>query len=177
MTNNTTIQPQASNTLRVFAWNHSNIRTTTDSQGNTWFVAQDVCKALDLANTSRALSRLRPSMKGVTSMNTLKGIQTLTIISEPGLYLLVLRSRKAEAEAFQDWVTGHVLPAIRRDGVYVKGEERLLQSATIEELQERISELQALAAKAMATKIRRGLDGAEERLARREALRFLRGRG
>lgn len=50
---------------------------------------------------------------------------TLTLISESGLYKLALRSNKASAREFQDWVTREVLPAIRKDGMYVMGEEKL----------------------------------------------------
>jgi prophage antirepressor-like protein len=49
----------------------------------------------------------------------------MRLISESGLYKLVLRSDKPEAKAFQDWVTRTVLPAVRKDGAYVAGEEKL----------------------------------------------------
>lgn len=84
-----------------------------------WFVASDVCKALQIGNSRQALTRLDADEKGVTLNDTLGGKQTISIISESGLYALVLSSRKPEAHAFKRWVTHEVLPAIRRTGAYV----------------------------------------------------------
>lgn len=87
--------------------------------GEPWFVAKDVCGALGLGNASRALDRLDDDEKGVTSINTPGGTQGVLCINEPGLYSLVLSSRKPEAKSFKRWVTHEVLPAIRRDGGYM----------------------------------------------------------
>jgi anti-repressor protein len=149
------------------------LRTVQAPGGQLWFVAQDVCRALDLTNTARALSRLDDDEKDVTSMNTLRGGQKLSIISEAGLYALILRSRKVEAKAFKRWVIHDVLPAIRGDGLYVRGEERLLSAATPEELKERIRDIEAIAARGIEAKIIRGMDGQEEKVARSDSLRFL----
>ncbi len=149
------------------------MRTFTDTKGLVWFVAQDVCQALGLTNTARALTRLMPSVKGVTTVNTHGGPQEMTTISEPGLYALIFRSRKPEAEAFQAWVTHDVLPAIRQDGLYIKGEERLLSDATLEELRAQIDTLTARAMQGIQAKVGRGLCRLEEREARREALEFM----
>lgn len=83
-----------------------------------WFVATDVCAALSIVNTARALSRLDEDEKGVHNMNTLGGAQTLSTVNESGLYSLILTSRKAEAKRFKKWVTAEVLPAIRKHGRY-----------------------------------------------------------
>lgn len=83
-----------------------------------WFVAVDVCSALEIVNTSRALDRLDDDEKGVHSMNTPGGNQQLSIINESGLYSLILTSRKPEAKKFKKWVTSEVLPAIRKTGRY-----------------------------------------------------------
>lgn len=56
--------------------------------------------------------------KGVNSIHTPGGIQEMTTVNEPGLYALVLGSRKAEAKCFKRWVTHEVLPAIRKIGSY-----------------------------------------------------------
>lgn len=89
--------------------------------GAPWFVATDVCAALGYANTSKAVGdHLDPDEKGVTTGYTLGGEQRLTIISESGLYALVLRSRKPEARKFAKWVTAEVLPSIRKTGSYAK---------------------------------------------------------
>jgi len=84
-----------------------------------WFVAADVCEALTIANTARALSRLDADEKGVHTMNTLGGAQDLSVINESGLYSIILTSRKPEAKAFKKWVTSEVLPSIRKTGAYI----------------------------------------------------------
>lgn len=84
--------------------------------GKPWFVAKDVCDALALDHT--ALRKLDDDEKGRDSIPTPGGDQQVSVVSEPGLYKLVMRSRKPEAKAFQRWVTHEVLPAIRRHGAY-----------------------------------------------------------
>jgi prophage antirepressor-like protein len=76
--------------------------------GEPWFVASDVCKALEHSNVSAALSMQDAEERAKFNLG-LKGQGAANIISESGLYLLVLKSRKAEAKAFQKWVTGEVL--------------------------------------------------------------------
>lgn len=87
-----------------------------------WFVAADVCAALSIENNRDAMSRLDDDEKGVGSIDTLGGPQAMTVISESGLYSLVLASRKPEAKPFKKWVTSEVLPAIRKSGRYEVGE-------------------------------------------------------
>lgn len=103
----------------VFNFGAHSVRVVV-RDGEPWFVASDVCAALDYKNTSKAVGdHLDDNEKGVTTGYTLGGDQRLTIISESGLYALVLRSRKPEARKFAKWVTSEVLPAIRKTGVYV----------------------------------------------------------
>lgn len=83
-----------------------------------WFVAADVCAALDIAETHRALARLDADEKGRHTMTTPGGSQEVSIINESGLYALILTSRKPEAKKFKKWVTSEVLPALRRTGRY-----------------------------------------------------------
>ncbi len=85
--------------------------------GEPWFVARDITDALGLDRT--ATRKLDDDEKGVRSMHTPGGEQQVTVVNEPGLYTLVLSSRKPEAHAFKRWVTHEVLPALRRDGAYV----------------------------------------------------------
>lgn len=94
-----------------------------DINGEPWFVAVDVCSALEIENTARALSRLDDDEKGVHSMNTLGGKQKVAIVNEPGLYSLVLGSRKPEAKAFKRWITHEVIPSIRKHGAYMTPEK------------------------------------------------------
>jgi len=79
---------------------------------------KDVCGILGLANMRSSLAALDEDEKGVHTMDTLGGNQEMTVISEPGLYSLILRSRKPEAKTFKRWVTHEVLPSIRRHGMY-----------------------------------------------------------
>lgn len=94
-------------------------------QGEPWFVASDVAEALGYRDAANAARNLEVHQKGTQIVSTLKGNQELTIISEGGLYRLVLRSRKPEAVAFSDWVTDEVLPSIRKTGSYNQGKDGL----------------------------------------------------
>ena len=94
------------------------IRTLT-IDGEPWFVAADVCKALELGNPSMTVDRLDADEKGISSIDTLGGKQRMAIINEPGLYSVILRSRKPEAKAFKRWITHEVIPAIRKHGGYM----------------------------------------------------------
>jgi len=106
-----------SNDLQVWQYNKQQIWTIT-KDGEPWFVAKDICDTLNLANTSRATDKLEESEKGITRMNTLGGEQSMVIVNESGMYAMVLRSDKAEARTFRVWVTGTVLPEIRKHGTY-----------------------------------------------------------
>lgn len=92
-----------------------------DQDGAPWFVLVDVCRALDIANSRHASSRLDDDEKdGVVTNDTIgRPNQKLTIISESGLYSLIMSSRKPEAKRFRKWVTSEVIPAIRRTGRYI----------------------------------------------------------
>ena len=86
--------------------------------GEPWFVAKDVCECLDIGNSRDAVAALDEDEKGVDSIDTPGGAQEMSIISEPGLYSLILRSRKPEAKAFKRWVTHDILPSLRKTGGY-----------------------------------------------------------
>lgn len=98
---------------------------TLNIENEPWFVAADVCKALDLGNASMTLSRLDDDEKGVSLIDTLGGVQNMVTANEPGLYTLVLGSRKPEAKAFKRWITHDVIPSIRKNGGYIAGQETL----------------------------------------------------
>lgn len=91
------------------------IRTTVDESGEPWFVASDVCASLDLANVTNAVKRLDADELTLISI---KG-RDVNAVNEPGLYSLVLGSKKPEAKAFKRWVTHEVLPSIRKQGGYM----------------------------------------------------------
>lgn len=112
-------QPENTNQVRI--WDNPAIGAhirTIEKEGEPWFVAADVCRALDVANPRDAVARLDEDERGVASTDTPGGPQQVTTISEAGLYALVLGSRKPEAKAFKRWITHEVLPEIRRTGGY-----------------------------------------------------------
>lgn len=84
-----------------------------------WFVAADVCRALDIGNSRQAVTRLDDDEKNTVTLNDgIPGNPEKTVVNEPGLYSLVLGSRKPEAKAFKRWITHEVIPAIRKTGGY-----------------------------------------------------------
>ena len=126
------------------------IRAMRDENGEPEFIARDVTDALGLDRT--ATRRLDDDEKGVRSMHTPSGEQQMQTITESGLYVLVLGSKKPEAKAFKRWVTHEVLPALRRDGGYMVARDEtpeqtmaravLLAQATIDRQRDRIAELE-----------------------------------
>ncbi|MFP8778234.1 Bro-N domain-containing protein [Hydrogenophaga sp. RWCD_12] len=155
--------------------NH-HIRTTTDQNGQTYWVARDVCEALDITKPSRALERVNATDKGRTKLSTPGGRQDFVTVNRSGLYALAFQSRKPAARAFQHWVTSVVLPAIAEDGAYIRGEEHAHRAATAGELQAHQQATREIAAQAMEVKERRGLLALEERDAQSSGFALLRGK-
>jgi prophage antirepressor-like protein len=103
---------------------NTTIRVVT-LDGNPWFVAKDTTDVLGLLNVNNACRPLNEDEKRTVTRTTNRelfslgrGSSRLILISESGLYKLIMRSDKPEARTFQDWVTREVLPAIRKDGGY-----------------------------------------------------------
>lgn len=105
--------------LRIFENPSFGSVRTLERDGEPWFVAVDVCRALEINQAGRACERLDDDEKGVNLIHTLGGDQELIIVSEPGLYSLVLGSRKPEAKAFKRWIVHDVIPSIRKHGAYM----------------------------------------------------------
>ena len=103
------------------------VRAFADENGEPWFVAADVAKVIDIQNIRQNLQVLDDDEKGICNSYTLGGNQNLVTVNESGLYALIIRSRKPEAKAFRKWVTGEVIPSIRKHGIYAT-------PATIEEM-------------------------------------------
>ncbi|EPJ7772221.1 BRO-N domain-containing protein [Enterobacter hormaechei] len=112
------------NALSVFSFQESRPVRVVMVDGNPWFVAKDVCDALTLANSRKALSSLDDDEKNTVTLSYGKrGNPNVSIISESGLYTLILRCRDAVKQGttawrFRKWVTNEVLPAIRKNGEY-----------------------------------------------------------
>ena len=106
--------------IQSYNFKGASLRTLTDESGEPWFVAKDVCDILGLENSRKATADLDSDEKNtVTISDGIAGNPNKTIISEPGLYRLVMKSRKTEAKEFQRWVTHEVLPQIRKTGGYI----------------------------------------------------------
>ena len=114
--------------IQVFTYNSNEVRTV-ELNGEPWFVLKDVCEVLGIGNSRMVADRLDEDEKGVSQIDTLGGLQNVSIISESGLYNVILRSDKPEAKPFRKWVTGTVLPSIRRHGAYMTPET--LQAAIL----------------------------------------------
>ena len=109
-----------SNEIQRFEFKGAALRTLTDEAGEPWFVAKDVCDVLELNNVGQALARLDDDEKSSITLNDgTPGNPNRAIVSESGLYALVLASRKPEAHEFKRWVTHEVLPQIRKTGGYI----------------------------------------------------------
>lgn len=104
--------------MPLFEFKDKQIRVLTDENGDPWFVAKDVCDILEISNSRQVVQSLDDDEKDVYNVYTRGGKQDMHIISESGLYSIVLRSRKPEAKAFKRWVTHEVLPSIRKTGNY-----------------------------------------------------------
>lgn len=108
------------NEIRKFNFKGAALRTLTDGAGEPWFVAKDVCDILgiDTNHLREALDDDEITNLRNSEVWNQPGRAPL-IVSEPGLYKLIMRSRKPEAKEFQRWVTHEVLPAIRKTGGYI----------------------------------------------------------
>ena len=110
------------NNLQIFRSEEFGEVRTIEENGQLWFVAADICKALDVQNATQALYRLDEDERSMFNI----GRQGLTnIVNEYGLYNLVLASRKPEAKKFKRWVTHDILPSIRQNGGYIANQENL----------------------------------------------------
>jgi len=106
--------------LVKFDFNGSSIQTIIDDKGEPWWVAKDVCDVLGLTNPTEALRSLDDDEKNTLRITEgiIQGNPNKAIISESGLYSLIMRSRKPDAKAFKKWITSEVLPSIRKTGSY-----------------------------------------------------------
>ena len=104
---------------QVFLFNDNKVRVVSDTHDKPMFISSDVCKILELTNITHALSSIPDKWKGIVSMGTAGGKQDMIAINEAGLYKLIMKSKKAVAEKFQEWVCEDVLPSIRKKGEYV----------------------------------------------------------
>ena len=142
-----------SNEIQRFDFKGESLRALTNMAGEPWFVAKDACNILgiDTNHLREALDDDEITNLRNSEVWNQPGRAPL-IISEPGLYKLIMRSRKPEAKEFQRWVTHEVLPSIRKHGAYMTQQtldkaltspDFLIQLATkLKEEQEKVKELE-----------------------------------
>ena len=112
------------NEIQRFDFRGASLRTSTDEEGEPWFVLKDCMSILDLGNPTETVKMFDDDEFSTTEViDSIGRRQQAYIISEPGLYRLVMRSRKPEAKEFQRWVTHEVLPQIRKTGGYIPTSE------------------------------------------------------
>lgn len=103
------------NDITIFNHLGNDIRVMTDEQGEPLFVLKDICDALGLGNTSRVADRLDSDDLTLSKVIDNRGVQRETLlVTESGLYEVIIRSDKPEAKAFRRWVTSEVPPSIRK---------------------------------------------------------------
>ena len=145
------------NTLQTYSFHDRPVRVAGTPE-DPLFCAADVCQVLGLGNPSMATAKLDDDEKGISSIDTLGGEQQVLVLTEAGLYTLILRCRDAvtpgtAAHGFRKWVTGEVLPSIRKTGTYSAAGlsaldqlELMLKAAREQERQ--LAEVRALAIQA-----------------------------
>lgn len=111
-----------SNQISIFNFENQSIRTIAINN-EPWFIAKDLCDAINISNYRDAIERLDEDEKGVALTDTLGGKQEMAVVSESGMYTLILRCRDAVKKGsiphrFRKWVTAEVLPQIRKTGSY-----------------------------------------------------------
>lgn len=142
-----------------------------------WFVAADVCRVLAHTNPTVALSRLDDDEKQrldpkvwLGSSVAGGGAQTINVVSESGLFALILTSNKPEAKRFRKWVTAEVLPAIRQNGAYAVPRQQLAELELKREYYRSLPEDQKARADRKAVAVRRVNELVSEGYRRRDAI-------
>lgn len=122
----TLLEEQQRQNIKTFDYHGQEVRTV-EMNGQPWFVAVDVCNVLEIGNSRMAVDRLDEDEKNTVSLTdgNKRGNPNMTIVSESGLYSLILGSRKPEAKQFKRWITHEVIPSIRKTGGYIAGQETL----------------------------------------------------
>lgn len=129
--------------LRVFNFNEFEVRII-ERDGQPWWVGKDVCDVLELTDARKSISLLDEDERNIIPVTDALGRQQETyIINEPGLYSLILRSRKPEAKAFKRWIVHEVLPSIRKTGSYSINPRQEEASAKLQNAQARLQNAQA----------------------------------
>ena len=119
--------------LLPFTYQDQSVRVVR-IDGEPWFVLADLCGALGINNGRMVADRLAADVNGVSQIDTPGGRQSMTVVSEPGMYEVVIRSDKPEAASFRRWITSEVLPQIRKTGHYDPSQDRVKIGAPVRTL-------------------------------------------
>lgn len=115
--------------IQIFKFKNNQLRSMIDAHGEPWFVAKDACDILAVETNHLRRDLDSDEITEATNLPNWEvgknGGRAPLIVSEPGLYKLIMRSRKQEAKEFQRWVTHEVLPSIRKHGGYMAGQESM----------------------------------------------------
>lgn len=142
------------NEIKIFENSEFGKVRTNLKDGEVWFCLADICKILEIGNATdvknglseRGVDKIEVGVKTGIKHNGTDAIQKIAMIfiNEANLYKTIFRSRKPEAEKFSDWVTGEVLPSIRKHGGYIQNQENLsdeeLMARALEVAQRKIAE-------------------------------------
>ncbi len=106
------------NELSTFVFENQEFKALLDEDGNPWFVAYQVGAMLGLTNSRQIVADFDDDEKLVYTIDTPAQKRSVTMVSEPGLFKMIFKSRKHAAKRFQKWVTSEVLPSLRKNGTY-----------------------------------------------------------
>lgn len=113
--------------LTSYNFHDSNIRVEQNNKGEVLFCLADVCKSLNLQNPTHAVDQIKKEFElptlNVASFDTGYGVKEFTMITEPQLYFVMMRSNSKIAREFRQWICNEVLPEIRKRGAYVAKSE------------------------------------------------------
>ena len=116
------------NIIKIFANEEFGRVRTVIIKGEPWFVLADVCKALEISNSRMVASRLDSDELMSVKLTSGGQRREMTVVSESGLYDVILRSDKPQAKPFRKWITTKILPTIRRTGGYVANEDMFIEN-------------------------------------------------
>ena len=123
--------------LSVFTFECQEVRFVGTADKPEW-IASDVGKVLEIKNVRQLLAKFSEDEKGVCNIYTPGGEQSVLTVTEPGLYRLIFKSRKAIAKRFQRWIFHEVLPSIRKTGSYSLEQETTPETPALPSAKERL---------------------------------------
>ena len=113
--------------LTSYNFHNSDIRVVQNDKGEVLFCLADVCASLNLSQSNKTANQIKEEFGGTelnsAPLKTKGGVQQCTMITEPQLYFVMMRSRAKVAREFRQWICNEVLPEIRKRGAYVAKSE------------------------------------------------------